>query len=351
MKFKHLPFIVFAVFSITGFSQCIEITTDPSQDIFCPGDELTLTATPGYDSYTWYYNFQNSTEDGNFYETGDNSITLNAAEWAVSYWYVTVEDAACTDPSPTVVWDSWIFAPIAIAHDFPTAFCPGDSSLIENAFNGPENFQWFMDFAPIPEANESSYWVTEPGYYTLQASYPQCPDYWLNSGLGPEFSLYSPQVPEISIEVIDGISQLFTEGISDIQWYFGDEPIEDATETVLIPEEDGIYSVTGIDNNGCEVESDPYDFTSLGTGDVDAQEIAMIYPNPARDQVSIHLKDNSIKAVRIYDTAGKLIFTPVLNASEELVRFNIDQLSPGSYLIRITTQSDENASSHILVTE
>jgi hypothetical protein len=351
MKIKHLPFLFFAFAYLNGLSQCVQISTEPEAGIFCPNDEIILTATPGYESYNWYYNFQNSTEDGTLFETGDNSITLNAAEWAVSYWYVIVDDEICTDPSPTVVWDSWVFAPVAISHDFPTAFCPGDSSLIENAFNGPVNFQWYQDFSPIEGATESSYWVTEPGYYTLQAAYPECPNYWLNSGLGPDFSLYTPQIPEIALEMFEGTSQLSVEGITGIQWYFEDQPIEGATEASLIPEEDGVYTVSGTDENGCEVVSEPFLFTSLSAREEMVASIAVVYPNPARDEVSVSLKEETIQTVHIYDATGKLVMTPELIASEDLVRFNIDQLIPGSYLLHLITVNNKTASSHIVITE
>ncbi len=312
-------------------AQCVEIISE-IEDVYCPGDELTLTATEGFENYSWYYNFSNSNQGGTLFETGGNTITLNASEWAVSYWYVEVDDAECTTPSSTVVWDSWVFAPIAISHESNTTFCPGDSSLVENAFNGPTAFQWFKDFEPIEGANSAQYWVTEPGYYTLEASYPTCPDYWMSSGLGPDFEHYQTTPPEISLETVEVTDVLNSSSGVAPQWYLNGEEIEGAIAQTYTPEVAGSYTVSIVDPNGCTVFSEPFQYGTVSTRENSGRDQIQVYPNPFQDQLMLKTPANHAGTIRLFDLTGKEMHSAILipgtvNTIETI------QLKPGIYMV------------------
>jgi len=312
--------------------------TFPTSEIFCPSQEITLTATAGFENYKWYYNFSNENSAGTLYsETTDNSITLNASEWAVTYWYVETDDSECTEPSPTVVWDSWIFAPIAISHDPNTTLCPADSSLIESAFNGPSNFQWYQDFLPIEGATESQYWVTEPGYYTLQASYPQCPNYWLSSGVGPEFNEYLVELPEISAQTIDSEVILFIESGSNIQWYIDGTAIEDANELNYTAVETGVYTVTIVDGNGCTLESEGFILKALSDGHTYMDDATIAFPNPFSDYLQIKTaQPTHLINYKLFSLTGKLLKSGSCNAQTEYSIRDLNNLNPGMYILEFS---------------
>lgn len=323
--------------SLQSLGQCLEITTSPDSEIFCPGEEITLTATAGFENYNWYYNFSDENSGGTLYEeTESNSLTLNASEWAVSYWYVETGDPECTDPSPTVVWDSWIFAPIAISHDENTMLCPGDSSLIENAFNGPSNFQWYKDFLPIPDANQAQYWVTEPGYYTLEASYPQCPDYFLSSGVGPEFNEYDVVLPEITAETMENEVILSIESGSNIQWYLDGEALEGANELTHTAVETGIYTVSIVDENGCNLESEGFILETLSGSFQEGESEINAFPNPFSDYLQISSsKSTRTISYNIYNVAGKSLKSGTLNPKSQNEIRDLGNLKPGVYVLEL----------------
>ncbi|MFN2429665.1 MAG: T9SS type A sorting domain-containing protein [Cryomorphaceae bacterium] len=331
---------VFAIGLMVGLqtsAQCLEITTSPEAELFCPDEEITLTASDGFESYTWYYDFSNENSDGTLYEETDvNTLTLNASEWAVTYWYVETDDPGCTEPSPTVVWDGWIFAPIAISHDENTTLCPGDSSLIENAFNGPASFQWFQDFAPIPNANDAQYWVTETGFYTLEASYPQCPNYWLSSGVGPEFDEYNVVLPEIDAQTIEDEVILSIDFGNDIQWFLNGVVIDGANELTYAPSETGIYTVTIVDQNGCNLTSGPYTLEVLSSEFAVSQKWLVVFPNPFSDQINISAsEDAKAMTYRIFDLAGERVRSGVIDTKMETEIRNLKSLLPGVYVLEL----------------
>ena len=334
--FLALPAFTFSATNMVG--QCVEISAD-TEELFCPGEEITLTATPGFNTYSWYYNFSDSNEGGELLtESGsDNTITISASEWAVSYIYVEVDDDGCTDPSPTVVWNSWVFGSIAISHEFNTTICPGDSSLIANAFNGPVNFQWSRDFEPIEGANSSSYWVTEPGTYTLQASYAECPDFWLNSGLGPTFDFYDVQIPVLNFTIIGGQPQLSVSSGVNIQWYLDGEALFGANTNSMVLFANGAWSVTATDQNGCQVASEAYIYTTL-SAEKPLQEIKFeVYPNPFQNEIFITSDANHSNGfIRIFDLTGKQVSSQRMMANASQTAINLGHLNNGVYLLEIT---------------
>ncbi len=289
-------------------AQCLEVTPQLQGTVLCPGDEVELIATSGFAAYRWYYSFINSNTGGTLYAENQGILTLDAAEWANTYWYVEVASAECQLPSATVYWDLWVFLNPGIAHDINTTLCPGDSALISSAFPGPLNFQWYNNFQEIPGATASSYWVKQPGFYTLSVSYAECPDYFLGSGIGPEFNFYPELIPVIEQEPqAEGIL-LGVQGINNPQWLLDGAPIEGANSPSHLATVEGIYSVSGNDSNGCTVLSAPLELNSLSVH-VEAPVALEVYPNPFAENINIAYSGPRIVYLRIFDLSGKEVHT------------------------------------------
>jgi hypothetical protein len=252
----------------------------------------------------------------------------------VSYWYVLVDDSECSAPSETVVWDSWIFLSPVIAHDGNTNLCPGDSSVIYVPFPGPVIFQWFKNFQPIEGANSVEYWVTEPGFYTVSVAYPLCPDYWLSSGIGPEFFFYDVVAPVISLSTEGGEPQLSIPSGENVQWFLDGEEIEGANEINYTPLANGVYTVSAIDDNGCISTSAPYDFNSLSAVIAIPENDLVVYPNPFSKSLNIV---SAIKgSIRISDLTGKEVFQANYSNLGTAKELNLDLLNKGIYMLEFT---------------
>lgn len=314
-------------------AQCVEIDVHPDQAIFCPEEEVTLTATEGYNTYHWYYNFSNSNEDGTLYESGDQTLTLNANEWAMAYFYVEVDDPDCTTPSETVVWDGWVFQFPAISHDANTALCPGDTAVIENAFGSPHSIQWFLDGMAIPGATDPTLEVYQPGMYTISVTYDECPEYWVSSGIGPTFTMYTTEAPVITLEDAEEGQVLSIPSGTNPQWFLDGAPIEGANALTYAPEEEGMYTVAVTDANGCLVESGPYEWTLLSASAAERMEL-VAFPNPFAEALTLEAMGQNWQAIRIFDLSGRVVFAE-RQARQNRHTYALPHLPRGLYLLEV----------------
>jgi hypothetical protein len=62
----------------------------------------------------------------------------------------------------------------------------------------------------------------------------------------------------------------------------------------------------------------------------------MLYPNPAGDEITIKLKDNTeVVSLNITDVSGRVVQTESINKGQAMVRLNIKTLDSGIYLLQI----------------
>ncbi len=300
----------------------VDITPLDDDLIYCPGDILTLS-TQESDSYQWYYNFSDSNTGGTPFPGGSTqTIEVNASEWAVVYFYVESTVGVCTVASPTVVWDGWNFLSPSISHPSLLEYCEGEVVTISNAFPGPVFFQWFQNGIPISGATESDYLVTESGTYVLEASYGECPDFFLSSGVGPTFTFIEGMVPTIS--QID--FTLESSAANSYTWSLNGNVISGATEQSYTPTENGMYTVTTIDSNGCEATSEPFDFILIGLEDIAVDSFG-IYYNSSEDMIVVEAEDKPIGVVLLYNEMGQLLET--VSTRDTQIRIDVSNYSSG----------------------
>jgi hypothetical protein len=271
---------------------------------YCPGDEVLLKATPDLASYQWYYSFSGTTTDGTaIFGATSSSFLVDINTWGFAYFYVVAtDDSGCEETSDLQIIDSWVFSGVAIAHDPQSNYCQGDSALIENAFNGPEFFQWFKNFEPIPGANSPQLWVKESGIYTLSAAWPVCPDFWVSSGVGPAFNFLQPIVASI---LVNGNTLTASTGES-FQWLLNGVPIAGATGSSYEAQETGSYQVEIVDVNGCQSVSEPVQVTIVHTEEISLTNLRM-GPNPFQEVLHLHSEGPGFRTLELYDVNGRRV--------------------------------------------
>jgi len=94
--------------------------------------------------------------------------------------------------------------------------------------------------------------------------------------------------------------------------------------------------------------------TSAGTDEVPMQNELVVYPNPAQENVHVrlHLPNEARLQAELYDMSGKLVRTLIssqeINPEETEFEFNISDLPPATYLLRIV-KGDEVLTKRLVV--
>lgn len=343
MRLHHLTVIILLMCgsAATLRAQCefdpvIALFPEADGNVYCSYDTVKLTVNGNFDTYQWYYNFSNSNTGGTpIAGATEGTYFVNMAEWGFAYFYVTVSLNGCTESSPAIILDSWVFLAPVIAHEPESTYCNGDSTLISNAFGSFAAYQWYRDGEPIAGANEAEYWVKETGFYVLNASPAVCPETVLSSGVGPYFEFVGPIPPVITQQ---GNTLQASSG-PNYQWYLNGAPISGATSSTYTPSASGVYSVRASDNSGCAPLSPPFNFVVTGTRLPDWAAGVEVFPNPATAALNVRNNNSQPLIATLLDATGRQITVPQV-VDPGLTTMDLEALQPGFYLCRLQVESE-----------
>jgi len=152
-----------------------------------------------------------------------------------------------------------------------------------------------------------------------------------------EITIVAPVVPEQPI--VTGTSSptgfvlLESTKADEYTWMKGGVAIPGATSSTYKAESDGTYTVVVTSADGCK--SEPSDlYTVVITGDIASNNSVVLYPNPAGTHIYYKTDDPTADG-SIYSIDGKkTTIVPVLTG-DSLV-FNVEHLTPGTYVLRIS---------------
>jgi len=317
------------------------ITSDPDlsggNQVQCSDQVIVFTAPAGYDNYQWKYKFSPSGTATNFAGETNNTLSIVAGDLGFAYVFVTITDDGCTEDSNDILFDTWIFLNPAVEHDPNTTLCFGDTSIISNAFPGPETFRWYKDGVIVQEGSQDFYEVSEPGAYWLEVSYPQCPQFWLSSGVPVVFDQVGE---EVVIEEVEGVLYTTENGLT-YKWFFEDELIDGAESFFYTPEETGNYAVevTFQQSPACIIESDLYFFEFLSLNDNHLFDEVFFINTIDLNQAFV-LSNNKNKSLKIslYDTNGRLLYYKL--TQDQLIKIPTETLQSGIYFSLIEIQGN-----------
>lgn len=134
--------------------------------------------------------------------------------------------------------------------------------------------------------------------------------------------------PEVVFE--DGI--LSTQEYQSYQWFLDGFSIDGANEQTFVPEESGNYSVFVIDINGCEHESESYEFVQSGIQEVWRDEVIRFYPNPTQGFIQFSRSVNGTVKNSIGEEVMKM---------RNVSSVDISSLAAGLYIVDFTNAQGE----------
>jgi uncharacterized delta-60 repeat protein len=111
--------------------------------------------------------------------------------------------------------------------------------------------------------------------------------------------------------------------------------IPNETKSTFKPIKNGSYAVE-ITKNGCTLTSNCFEVKTLGTEDFDAQTSLKLYPNPAKDFVTIEMILTNENKLKVFDINGQTVLSKDLKTNSTIV--NISHFAAGVYMFEISNE-------------
>lgn len=284
----------------------------------CEGDPATFNAG-SFSAYIWDNGSTNQTR------------TVNTP----GTYFVTVTGAGGCKGSDTVKLLNHPKPVVNLGND--TSICPG-SSITLNAGNAGMTYVW--DDGSTSQTRN----VHLAGTYSVTVTNT------FNCHNADMINVIIKDLPLGNINAVHGATATYTFDVlnpmfaTGFIWNFGDGSVE-----VSGPMQQHTYSHNGIytvrlemvgdcDSNAVKFRTvDVFDAGSTGIGNMTAESAIALYPNPAKESLTIETKSAlAFEAVEVFNILGQKI-TPVTTISGSRVTVNTSNLASGMYSIRILT--------------
>ena len=235
----------------------------------------------------------------------------------------------------------------------PTCFESTNAQIIAHTSgNGPWNFSLSNNNGTISTFNTTidSNAITSLGADTY---YLQITDQSSTCGSTIDtVVITNPPLLSTSYTVTNPSSALVNDGAIDYTVSGGVAPYTYYWSTTDTTEDlsninSGTYTVTVTDANGCSLNETIVLDMSTGVNTVLNDEVFLIYPNPAKDWITIESKNLNNTIFTITTINGQLLMLETLNSTKS--SFNISSLSSGIYFYEIRNENESAFKGKLLV--
>ncbi len=209
-----------------------------------------------------------------------------------------------------------------IINNTSITFCSGDSAQVCVNNTGFTTYEW-NNGATTPcmytqYAGSFYLTVTEQNNCTIESNHVSITVY--------------PN-PPVAISAYGDTLKVYNTNIR--QWYFNNNPIPGATDSVYIALAQGLYTVELTDSNGCHQTSIAYNYHT-GIANLEEERWVKVYPNPSTNgswQLAINEKLLASQ-IDIYDDEGRLVYKSEVN---KLLSNIVLDVAKGVYTLRLTS--------------
>jgi len=190
MKKFLLSLFILAGLLLPGLKSQAQCPFDPvvtGDTLLCPNTPGVLT-TQVYDTYQWYKRYMFGGTPVAVPGATSQTLVVDPTNDAAYYFKVEATLNGCTEMSPEVLVDAWLFLlPFTIIEGDYTiggsgelVLCQGDTIFLICGMPYDTNIQWFDAGNPIPGANNDTLIVTTAGSYTFSGAPSLCPNFIQN---------------------------------------------------------------------------------------------------------------------------------------------------------------------------
>jgi hypothetical protein len=207
----------------------------------------------------------------------------------------------------------------------PTTFCQGDSVNLSTGT--------FVSYSWSNGSTSNNITVSNSGTYAVTVTD--------NNGCSVTASqtVIVNQLPPVPVITVSG-DTLHSSASSGNQWYRNTVIINGATNQTFIETQNGSYTVTVIDSNGCSSTSLPKTI-NVGIDELSNKNFGglNIYPNPTNDNITIsfHAKSEGNYTISLIDIIGRTIREDAGKAvsGDNKLEFSLNTIAKGIYIVEL----------------
>jgi len=274
----------------------------------CGDDSTTLDAGEGFASYLW--------------NTGETARSITVRQPG-QYWCRCTTSQGCSASSDTVAITRDSLVRPTLTSNFPRfKACVGDTVVL-NAGSGYAAYYWNTG------ARTQHIAVTEPGAYVVNV---QSSNGCRGTSDTVRVRFFDPP-PQPQIVREGNVLRCTSEGVQ-YQWFRDGIPLEGATEQSLVIAENGYYAVRITDANGCSAQSANFEMIVTVADKNAYRQWVTLHPNPAADEVFIHIESDLPSHVELYDVFGRRLQEhSTHDTSTSDLRLDLQSCARGAYIV------------------
>ncbi len=204
-----------------------------------------------------------------------------------------------------------------------TSFCEGDSVGLAFSASVQVFFSWNTG------SSDDTIYATSDGWYTVTGvTVNSCP-------VADSIHITVHPLPVVTITNVN--DTLFSDYSGVNQWYWNGSQIPGAHDSIYVPTQSGLYYCTATDIYGCTGTSNTINYIMPGISIPVMTNAAMIFPNPAKDFVSIKMMTAGEKFnFRIMDSIGRTVLAKEISGDEQL---DVSGFDDGVYQFVFTNEA------------
>ena len=305
----------------------------PSTSI-CSNDSIKMSAVDSKNTsdFQWYYNGSpvNGATDSVFYATQAGEYYCNVAD---NYY------SGCDVNSDTITVKVGS-APTASFTVGKITFCSGDSSMLTAKGGSANNYQWLFNNTVIQGANDSIYYATASGNYSVVVQDKTSGCAALSSS--SKLTVYTSPTAVVSyvgsgVKCVGDSLKLSSNPSSGLtyQWMMNSSNITGATDSIYYAKATGGYQIEITNSNGCKtlssvssilVDSLPSSLVNM-TGNPTACGMDTVYMNTTNNATCTYQWMESGNAISGANSSSLVVYTN------------------GSYTVKVTNANGCNSTS------
>jgi len=218
-----------------------------------------------------------------------------------------------------------------------TTICLG-STLAFQAPPAPVgyDYQWYSNGAPIPATPNNIFYPVSNSSYQIQLVGQPC-----NSGLSAPVLVNVSPIPNVLLTAEgDTLTATFDSPNATVQWYFGGfNPIQNATDSVLIAEQTGLYIVAVTNPQGCTGYAETYLVVSSTKLPGSVLHFSLS-PNPTENSILLEIEFEKTVHINLSlaDTSQRQIFAKTLDSQKVALPIDLSNLPVGTYFLTVQTE-------------